>query len=230
MAVSKKDTKEQPKKAALKKAAPKKAAVEKGAPKKTAPKNAASQIKKEATKPVKMLYLSDDAIDIEAFDKLVNADVPEPKAKAKVVMSALGSSCPQFKQPKVTRDNPKMAPPANKANYITELKVKLSTQELTATWLDGTKNKWLCSPNPKLTPKGNDVVGYKCGPKHTNYSRDAMAWFTAFKSRGMVYGFHNSQRVGIGVVSHGCVRVHCDNAKTINQNSWSGVTKISIVS
>lgn len=192
------------------------------------PKKAAAKIKKVVTKPVKELHLSDDAIDIEAFDKLVNADVPEPK-KAKLAMSALGSTCPQLKQPKVIRDNPKMAPPADKSNYITELRVKLSTQELTVSWLDGTKNKWLCSPNPKLTPKGNDVVGYKCGPKHTNYSRDGMAWFTAFKNRGMAYGFHNSQRVGIGVVSHGCVRVLCDNAKTINQNSWSGVTKIAIV-
>lgn len=209
MAVSKKTTKEQPKKAA--------------------PKKAAAKIKKVETKPVKTLHLSDDAIDIEAFDKLVNADVPEPKTKAKLAMSALGNTCPQFKQPKVIRDNPKMGPPVDKSNYIIELRVKLSTQELTVTWLDGTKNKWLCSPNPKLTPKGSDVVGYKCGPKHTNYSRDGMAWFTAFKGRGMAYGFHNSQRVGIGVVSHGCVRVLCDNAKTINQNSWSGVTKIVIV-
>lgn len=213
MAVSRKTTKEVSKKAVAKKAAPKKVV----APKKT------------ATKPEKILHLSDDVIDIEAFDKLVNADVREPK-KSKLAMAALGSTCPQLKQPKVIRDNPKMAPPVNKTNYITELRVKLSTQELTISWLDGTKNKLLCSPNPKLTPKGKDIVGYKCGPKHTNYSRDAMAWFTAFKSRGMAYGFHNSQRVGIGVVSHGCVRVPCDSAKTINQNSWSGVTKIVIVS
>jgi len=144
-------------------------------------------------------------------------------------MVALGTTCPQLKQSKVIRDNSTMAGPVDKSNYITELRVKLSTQELTVTWLDGTTNKLLCSPNPKLTPKGKDVVGYKCGPKHTNYSKDAMAWFTAFKSRGMAYGFHNSQRVGVGVVSHGCVRVLCDNAKIINQNSWSGVTKIVIV-
>jgi hypothetical protein len=197
--------------------------------KKPAPAKAATSTKKVVTNPVKELHLSDDAIDIEAFDKLVNGDAPKLMAKANLEMVELATACPQFKQPKVIRDNPKMAPPVNKANYIKELRVKLSTQQLTVTWLDGTKNNWLCSPNPQLTPKLTDVVGYKCGPKHTNYSRDAMAWFTAFKSKGMAYGFHNSQRVGIGIVSHGCVRVLCDNAKVINQNSWSGVTKIVIV-
>src|ERR1051326_4375399 len=176
-------------------------------------KKAAAETKDSMAEPEKILHLSDDAIDIEAFDKLVNADVPESNTKAKVAMADLGTTCPQFKQPKVIRDNPHMAPPVDKSNYITELRVKLSTQELTVTWLDGTKIKWLCSPNPQLTPKGNDVVGYKCGPKHTNYSRDGMAWFTALKSRGLAFGFHNSQRVGIGIVSHGCIRVQCDNAK-----------------
>lgn len=197
--------------------------------KKAAPKKAAGKTKKVAAKPFREFYLSDDAIDIEVFDKLVNVDVPKPRAKPNLKMAALANTCPQLKQPKVIRDNPKMAPPVDKANYIKELRVKLSTQELTVSWLDGTKTKILCSPNPRLTPKGKDVVGYKCGPKHTNYSKDAMAWFTAFKSRGMAYGFHNSQRVGVGVVSHGCVRVLCDHAKIINQNSWSGVTKIVIV-
>ena len=198
---------------------------------KTTIKKVAAKPKKVADAPAKTLHLSDDDIDIEAFDKLVNADVPEPKAKAKpkVAFAALGNICPQLKQPKVIRDNPQMTPPVDQSNYITQLRVKLSTQELTITWLNGTANTILCSPNPKLTPKGSDVVGFKCGPKHTNYSRDGMAWFTALKSRGMAYGFHNSQRVGIGVVSHGCIRVSCDNAKTINQNSWSGVTKIVIV-
>ena len=195
----------------------------------TTTKKVAAKPKKVATSPAKIFHLSDDAIDIEAFDKLVNADVPEPKAKAMVAMAALGNICPQLKQPKVIRDNPQMASPIDKSNFITQLRVKLSTQELTITWLNGLVNKILCSPNPRLTPKGKDVVGYKCGPRHTNYSRDGMAWFTAFKSRGMAYGFHNSQRVGIGVVSHGCVRVSCDNAKTINQNAWSGITKIVIV-
>lgn len=191
---------------------------------------ATARLRRLLTKTVKTPYLSDDEIDIEAFDEKVNADVPEPETKTMLAMTALGNTCPQFKQPRVIRDNPRMAPPVNRSNYITELRVKLSIQEITVTWLNGAKNKWLCSPNPRLTPRGRDLVGYKCGPKHTNYSRDAMAWFTAFRSRGMMYGFHNSQRVGRGVVSHGCVRVSCDNAKTINQNSWSGVTRIVIVS
>ena len=197
---------------------------------KAAPKTAVKAAKKAVKQPEKILHLSDDDIDIDAFDKMVNADIAEPKAKAKVAMTALGNICPQFKQPRVIRDNPHMAPPVDTSNYITELRVKLSTQNLRITWLNGSVNNLLCSPNPKLTPRGSDVVGNKCGPKHTNFKRDGMAWFTAFKSRGMAYGFHNSQRVGLGIVSHGCVRVACENAKTINQNSWSGVTKIVIVS
>lgn len=186
-------------------------------------------VKKAIPKVEKIMHLSDDDVDIEAFDKLVNADIPLPKVKASRALSTLAETCPQGKQKKVIRDNPKMAPPLNTKNYITELYVKLSTQNVRLTWLDGTKQNFLCSPNPRLTPKGNDIVGYKCGAKHTNYSRDGMAWFTAFKSRGMAYGFHNSQRVGIGVVSHGCVRVECATAKLINQNAWSGKTKIKIV-
>ena len=190
---------------------------------------AAKTAAKKAAKTDKLLHLSDDNIDIEAFDQLVNADVPEPKTKTAVALANLPGMCIQGKQPAVTRDNPHLAPAVDQSNYITELRVKLSTQDLRVTWLDGTVENWLCSPNPRLTPKIEDVVGYKCGPKHTNYSRDGMAWFTALKSKGMAYGFHNSQRVGIGVVSHGCIRVLCDNAKIINQNSWSGKTKIKII-
>jgi hypothetical protein len=174
--------------------------------------------------------LGDDKIDIEEFDKLFNAGIPAEKVKGTANASGtLASSCPQGKQPKVIRDNPHTSPPVNTANYITELHVTLSTQNLRVTWLDGTVENLLCSPNPSLTPRGNDLVGNKCGPKHTNFKRDGMAWFTALKNHGMVYGFHNSQRVGRGVVSHGCIRVACDNAKKINQNSWSGKTKIKIV-
>lgn len=197
--------------------------------KKVTPKKVAASSKKVTTKVDKIMYLSDDVIDLEEFDKMINGDIAPEKSKKKVAMSALGEICPQLKQPKVIRDNPQMSGPLDTSNYIIELRVKLSAQELKVTWKDGTIDKWLCSPNPILTPKGTDVVGYKCGPKHTNFKRDGMAWFTAFKSKGMAYGFHNSQRVAIGIVSHGCVRVSCDNAKTINQNSWSGVTKIVIV-
>ena len=177
----------------------------------------------------KLLHLSDDHIDIAEFDKLVNADIPPEKEKTNRSLSALLATCPQGKQSKVIRDNPKMSGPLDPAKFITELFVKLSTQNLRVTWSNGQIDNWLCSPNPALTPRGNDIVGMKCGPKHTNRKRDGMAWFTALKSRELVYGFHNSQRVGIGVVSHGCIRVVCDHAKTINQNSWSGKTKIRIV-
>lgn len=188
-----------------------------------------SPVKKSSAKADAVLHLSDDNIDIQAFDKLVNAKVPVSKSKPKVALAGLTETCPQGKQSKVTRDNPHTSPPLDTARYITELNVKLSTQNLKVTWSDGTVENWLCSPNPKLTPKGNDLVGNKCGPKHTNFHKDGMAWFTAFKSRGMTFGFHNSQRVDIGVVSHGCVRVVCAHAKKINQNSWSGKTVIKIV-
>lgn len=207
-----------------------KKSVKQGSLQKPPVKKSAAVVKKVSVKKEKLYHLSDDDIDIEEFDKVVNADVKETKAKSKVPMAALGNICPQFKQPKVIRDNPTMAGPLDKTNYIVELRVKLSAQQLKVTWKNGDVDTWLCSPNPKLTPKGTDVIGFKCGPKHTNFKRDGMAWFSAFKSRGMAYGFHNSQRVGIGIVSHGCVRVSCENAKTINQNSWSGVTKIVIVS
>lgn len=182
-------------------------------------------VKKTAIKKV----LTDSDIDIEAFDLEFNAHIPLPKIKTQTNLKAL-PICPQGKQPKVIRDNCRVSRPVNTSQYITALHVKLSTQTLTVTWLDGKKETWLCSPNPKLTPKGKDLVGVKCGAKHTNYKRDGMAWFTSFKSRGMAYGFHNSQRVGLGVVSHGCVRVSCEHAKLINENTWSGKTTIQIVS
>jgi hypothetical protein len=186
-----------------------------------------SAIKTKASN--KLFHLSDDDIDIAEFDKLVNADIPLEKTKAKRSLNALTEICPQGKQTKVIRDNPKQTPPINTSKYITELHVALSAQNLRVTWNDGTIENWLCSPNPNLTPKGSDVVGNKCGAKHTNFKKEGMAWFTALKSRGMAYGFHNSQRVGIGVVSHGCIRVSCDHAKIVNQNSWSGKTKIKII-
>jgi hypothetical protein len=35
-------------------------------------------------------------------------------------------------------------------------------------------------------------------------------------------------RVGICIVSHGCIRVACDSVKRTNQNSWSGKTKLGL--
>lgn len=214
--------------------------VKKGIAKKAAVKKSVTNIKpvalkKEAVKKVLLKKnllvkqeISDDTIDIEQFDKEHNAHIPFEKKVSRGSIAAVVSACPQGKQPKVIRDNPHTSPAVNPANYITNLNVTLSKQNLEVKWLDGKIENWLCSPNPKLTPKINDVVGIKCGPKHTNFKKDGMAWFTALKSKGMVYGFHNSQRVGLGIVSHGCIRVSCEHAKTINQHSWSGKTKIKI--
>jgi hypothetical protein len=208
----------------------KKKALSKSTAKPKTPKKKSSTKNKVVKKQVKSKYLGENYIDIDEFDKKYNSHIPLEKSNTDSELSeALTAVCPQGKQSKVTRDNPHTSPPVNTSNYITELHVTLSTQNLKLTWLDGTVENWFCSPNPSLTPKGNDLVGNKCGPLHTNFKRDGMAWFTALQSHGMVYGFHNSQRVGIGVVSHGCIRVSCDHAKTINQNSWSGKTKIKIV-
>lgn len=186
--------------------------------------------KKIASKPTKVI-LTDDDIDIELFDqennvKALKANVKSALAERSATAFAL---CPQGKQPKVIRDNPSLTPPLDTNNYIQSLHVKLSAQLLTITWTDGSVEQILCSPNPKLTPQITDVVGFKCGPKHTNFKRDGMAWFTALKSKGMAYGFHNSQPVGKGIVSHGCIRVPCEYAKKINNNSWSGKTVIKII-
>jgi hypothetical protein len=170
---------------------------------------------------------SDDTIDIVAFDRKYNDKILEVATSSRSRTAV--DLCPQGKQPKVTRDNPVKTGPLNRNKYITELHVTLSTQSLRITWSDAKEEFVLCSPNPTKTPRGSFIVGFKCGAKHTNYKRDGMAWFTALAKYGMVYGFHNSQRVGLGVVSHGCIRILCKDAKRINQNSWSGVTKIRIV-
>jgi hypothetical protein len=72
-------------------------------------------------------------------------------------------------------------------------------------------------------------VGTKCTINHTNMQRDGMAWFTGLESQGLRIGFHDSQPVGAGFVSHGCIRVVCDVAALINHNTWSGVTTIKFV-
>jgi hypothetical protein len=60
--------------------------------------------------PIKII-LSDDDIDIVEFDKLNNDHIPFEKLKRSRGSVALAiSACPQGKQPKVIRDNPKMAP------------------------------------------------------------------------------------------------------------------------
>jgi hypothetical protein len=118
--------------------------------------------------------------------------------------------------------------PANPRNYIELLEVTLRSQRVRATWTNGHVDTWPCSPHPRNTPVGADRVGLKCSVNHTNLRRDGMAWFTGFRSTGYRIGFHNSQRVGPGIHSHGCVRVRCNVAQIINQNTWSRRTRIVV--
>lgn len=146
-------------------------------------------------------------------------------------------NCPQGKQPRVVRNDCSTGGPENESNFIRHLEVSVSGQTVVATWgpqdasqpSTGT-DTWDCSPRPGAngTPLGPDVVGKKCGVNHTNRGRDGMAWFTGFQRKNLQYGFHDSQPVGPGIHSHGCVRVLCSVARTINRNSWSGVTTINV--
>ena len=192
--------------------------------KKSSPIQSTGQLpsKDELTAP------SDDEIDLELWNQESVALNPKPKAGIKS-SSLAAASCPQGKQKVVNRKTCALAPPIDTNNYIIHLHVKLSTQNLKVTWKNGKIENWLCSPNPKLTPRMTDVVGLKCGVNHTNLKKDGMAWFTAIRRYYMAIGFHNSQPVGKGIYSHGCIRVSCEKAKIINQNSWSGKTKVTIV-
>jgi hypothetical protein len=137
-------------------------------------------------------------------------------------------NCPQGKQDKVIRDDCGSSRPADPSDFITHLEVSLSGQTVVATWSSGSTSTWPCSPNPSVTPTGRDTVGVKCSINHTNLKKDGMAWFTSFRSEGLRIGFHDSQPVGTGIHSHGCVRVCCSVARTINLNTWSGRTTINV--
>lgn len=144
-------------------------------------------------------------------------------------------ACPQGKQRRVVRDDCSPGPPLDNSNFIRHLEVSLNDQTVRASWGPRDRsqpatrtNTWPCSPNPNVTPTGPDRVGTKCSVNHTNRHRDGMAWFTGFRREALRIGFHNSQPVGPGIHSHGCVRVLCPVARTINQNSWSGVTTINV--
>lgn len=122
------------------------------------------------------------------------------------------------------------------ARRITDLHVRRGAHEVIATWSSGPPNTWPCSPSTRSGRGGktptplltNDRVGVKCDQCHTNRHGDGMGWFTGFASRGRAIGFHNSQRVGSSFESHGCVRVSCSVAKTIHDNTSSGVTTINV--
>lgn len=161
-------------------------------------------------------------------------NTPPPKSKGRR-RSSSASSCPQGKQSKVVHNDCGNSSPVKQSDFIRHLAVSIKSQTVTASWgppASGTPatrtEQFDCSPNPKVTPKGTDLVGTKCSVNHTNMKKDGMAWFTGFQSTGLRIGFHNSQRVGTGIFSHGCVRVLCPIAEKINKNTWSGVTTIKV--
>ena len=144
-------------------------------------------------------------------------------------------NCPQGKQAKAVTGDCGTSGPVDTDKWIKHLEVSISDHTVIATWADGSKEKFPCSPRMGKTPTGPDTVGDKCGINHTNQRKkkdqkmvDGMAWFTAFDSTGHRIGFHDSQPVGSAFVSHGCVRVCCDVAKLINKNTWSGKTTINV--
>jgi hypothetical protein len=147
--------------------------------------------------------------------------------------AAAQPACPQGKQKHVTHNDCSNSAAADPNNFIRHLEVDIAAQTVRADWTDasGTPTRttnYACSPNPSVTPRGTDRVGVKCSVNHTNMHKDGMAWFTGFRSTGLRIGFHDSQRVGPGIHSHGCVRVPCGAAHEINLNTASGVTTINV--
>jgi hypothetical protein len=138
------------------------------------------------------------------------------------------------RSPEVTRDGCGERPAENERNKISHIRVVLADRQVTLFWngqprtAEGTPETFACTPHQTNTPGGWDEVGAKCGVNHTNWKRYNMAWFTAFKSTGMRIGFHNSQPVGAGHQSGGCVRVSCENAEKINRHSSSDWTSIIV--
>jgi hypothetical protein len=136
---------------------------------------------------------------------------------------------------RVTRDGCGTSDAQDDSNKISHIRVQLDRRKVHLFWNgapntdSGTKKEEIdCTPNADRTPRGSDVVGAKCGINHTSYARYNMAWFTAFDSTGMRVGFHDSQPLGKGFRSHGCVRVSCEDAEKINKNTKSGWTSIRV--
>jgi hypothetical protein len=152
-----------------------------------------------------------------------------------IVTAMVQRSCPQGKQPRVVHNDCAPGAAADRSDFIRNLTVTVASQEVVAVWgAQGSRghtriDRWPCSPHPRNTPRGFDTVGIKCSVNHTNLKKDGMAWFTGFQSHGARIGFHNSQPVGTGIFSHGCVRVSCSVAETINRNSASGITRINVI-
>jgi hypothetical protein len=116
------------------------------------------------------------------------------------------------------------------------LTVHRAAHQVIATWNSGSADTWACSPSTRSgrggkmpTPLGGDHIGIKCDQCHTNRHGDGMGWFTGFARQGRRIGFHNSQLVGPSRESHGCVRVSCRVAQTIQEHSSTGITTINVV-
>jgi hypothetical protein len=168
--------------------------------------------------------------------------VQRQKSGAKKKAPACSGECAAAKAP-VHRGGCQTGAPPNQNDFLRHLEVSRSAHTVDLTWgpdnrsLPATKTaQWPCSPSTKYgphgkvpTPLGPDTVGLKCDSCHTNRYGDGMAWFTGLASQGLGIGFHNSQRVGPAFESHGCIRVSCEHARRINQETWSGHTTINVV-
>jgi hypothetical protein len=122
----------------------------------------------------------------------------------------------------------------NASKYIDSILVERGGHTATATWSDKSTTTYPCSPSTKAgkhgkipTPISNFTVGVKCDACHTNHEGAGMAWFTGIVDK--MIGFHNSQDVGPTHESHGCIRVSCEHAKEIHDNTTSGKTTVKVV-
>ena len=162
-------------------------------------------------------------------------------AKKKKKVSDCSGKCAAAKAP-VHLTGCQVGTPPDQNNFLRHLEVSRAGHTVDVAWgpdkrkLPATKtDQWPCSPSTKSgphgkipTPLGPDKVGLKCDSCHTNKNGDGMAWFTGLAKQYLAVGFHNSQHVGSGFESHGCIRVSCEHAKRINQETWSGHTTIKV--
>jgi peptidoglycan hydrolase-like protein with peptidoglycan-binding domain len=157
---------------------------------------------------------------------------------------AKGQLCTSTKH---LRDNCKSRGAADSQNRITHIRIFTTSSKVELFFNGepgkpkGKKETHPCTLNATETSKpfkGGKclLVGQKCGEGHTTWPKKGsgkifnMAFFTEFRGpTPMRYGFHDSQRVAPGAQSSGCVRVSCEIAKRINNNTSSGVTTIELV-
>lgn len=132
--------------------------------------------------------------------------------------------------PDCGNENCSTSPPSNRRNYIRHILVDRSSYSATITWqgrrLAGRRSISI-TPNLTSPPRGTYRIGLKCTKFHTNRCGSGMGYFTGFY-RGLVIGFHNSQTLGHGIQSHGCVRCDCANAQMIRDHTWSGRTQVEV--